>query len=317
MNKCFFRLCFFCFLLINGVCWGDSITEPISIAYINTATVKAPFMMGANKYNQSFVDFAKQYHIDILLSGVTFADSKDQISDEFTKFINDKKIDEDAINSKLNKNSNVNPQTLKISYINTGKLLDSFHIKDLNKEEQTKLVAELNRKLKIYANQYEIDFIVNSGDSTKIIYVNPEIDITDAFIKSLNNQEGVVANRRGYGITNQVIKYINADKIFRDAPIAIEIQEKLRNKYKDRESALVELSKQVDEGKVEMSVYKAQKDEFSTDLSKDKNYEFKKVLVYANKKIQELALRNEIKFIFQECAFVNPRIDITDDILRN
>ncbi|MFX7800679.1 OmpH family outer membrane protein, partial [Acinetobacter baumannii] len=56
--------------------------------------------------------------------------------------------------------------------------------------------------------------------------------------------------------------------------------------------------------------------EFREDLNQRRNEELAQVLERANRVIRSIAEQRKYDLIVQEAVYVNPRIDITDDVLK-
>ncbi|MCY1463541.1 Outer membrane protein (OmpH-like) [compost metagenome] len=56
--------------------------------------------------------------------------------------------------------------------------------------------------------------------------------------------------------------------------------------------------------------------EFREDLNQRRNEELAQVLERANRVIRQLAEQRKYDLIVQEAVYVNPRIDITDDVMK-
>jgi outer membrane protein len=132
---------------------------------------------------------------------------------------------------------------------------------------------------------------------------------------------------------------VNSDRILKESALATAAQAKLKAEFKSREDALTSVSNDLtkestllDKNGASMSdadrlqlrnkindlnvIFQRKRREFEEDLNQRRNEELANVLDQANKVIKQLAEKNHYDLIVQEGVYVNPRIDITNDVLK-
>ncbi|QLQ00965.1 MAG: OmpH family outer membrane protein [Burkholderiaceae bacterium] len=133
--------------------------------------------------------------------------------------------------------------------------------------------------------------------------------------------------------------FVNTDRIFREASSAKQAQARLEQEFSKREKELVDLGnsikamsekfereaptlsesqraarqKQIIEQDRE---FQRKQREFQEDLNARKNEELQQVLDRANKVIKQVAEAEKYDVILQEAVYINPRLDITDKVLK-
>lgn len=133
--------------------------------------------------------------------------------------------------------------------------------------------------------------------------------------------------------------FVNTDRIFREANSAKQAQARLEQEFSRREKELVDLGnsikamsekfereaptlsesqraarqKQIIEQDRE---FQRKQREFQEDLNARKNEELQQVLDRANKVIKQVAEAEKYDVILQEAVYINPRLDITDKVLK-
>lgn len=133
--------------------------------------------------------------------------------------------------------------------------------------------------------------------------------------------------------------FVNTDRIFREANSAKQAQARLEQEFSKREKELVDLGnsikamsekfereaptlsesqraarqKQIIEQDRE---FQRKQREFQEDLNARKNEELQQVLDRANKVIKQVAEAEKYDVILQEAVYINPRLDITDKVLK-
>ena len=133
--------------------------------------------------------------------------------------------------------------------------------------------------------------------------------------------------------------FVNTDRIFRAANSAKQAQARLEQEFSKREKELVDLGnsikamsekfereaptlsesqraarqKQIIEQDRE---FQRKQREFQEDLNARKNEELQQVLDRANKVIKQVAEAEKYDVILQEAVYINPRLDITDKVLK-
>ena len=135
------------------------------------------------------------------------------------------------------------------------------------------------------------------------------------------------------------IGFVNSDRLMRDAAPAVKAQKKLEKEFEKREQELQKVSKQLQgmqEGLEKNAVTMSETDrknkerefndlnrdfqrrqrEFREDLNQRRNEELAAVIERANKAIKVIAEAEKYDIIFQDAVYANPRIDITDKVIK-
>jgi outer membrane protein len=135
------------------------------------------------------------------------------------------------------------------------------------------------------------------------------------------------------------IGFVNSDRLMRDAAPAVKAQKKLEKEFEKREQELQKVSKQLQgmqEGLEKNAVTMSDTDrknkerefndlnrdfqrrqrEFREDLNQRRNEELAAVIERANKAIKVIAEAEKYDIIFQDAVYANPRIDITDKVIK-
>ena len=135
------------------------------------------------------------------------------------------------------------------------------------------------------------------------------------------------------------IGFVNSDRLMRDAAPAMKAQKKLEKEFEKREQELQKVSKQLQgmqEGLEKNAVTMSDTDrknkerefndlnrdfqrrqrEFREDLNQRRNEELAAVIERANKAIKVIAEAEKYDIIFQDAVYANPRIDITDKVIK-
>ena len=135
------------------------------------------------------------------------------------------------------------------------------------------------------------------------------------------------------------IGFVNSDRLMRDAAPAVKAQKKLEKEFEKREQELQKVSKQLQgmqEGLEKNAVTMSETDrknkerefndlnrdfqrrqrEFREDLNQRRNEELAAVIERANKAIKAIAEAEKYDIIFQDAVYANPRIDITDKVIK-
>ena len=135
------------------------------------------------------------------------------------------------------------------------------------------------------------------------------------------------------------IGYVNTQRIFRDAPAAQKAAKKIEAEFSRRDQELQRMAKQLqslqeglekngmtmsesDRRNKERELNELSRDfqrkqrEFREDLNQRRNEELASVLDKANRSVKEIAEQENYDIIFQEAVYANPRIDITDKVIK-
>ncbi len=135
------------------------------------------------------------------------------------------------------------------------------------------------------------------------------------------------------------IGFVNTDRVMREAPIALAAQKRLEKEFAPRDTALQKMAKQVKDLQLQLDreggsmsdtdrhnkerdlanltlEYQRGLREFREDLNLRRNEELVKVQDKARKAIQTFAVNEKYDLIVEDAVYYNPRIDITDRIIR-
>ena len=135
------------------------------------------------------------------------------------------------------------------------------------------------------------------------------------------------------------IGYVNTQRIFRDAPTAVKAAKKIEAEFSKRDQELQRLAKQIqtlqeslEKNSVTLSEterrtkekdlnelsrdFQRKQREFREDLNLRQNEENAAIIEKANKAIKQLADVEKYDLIVQDVVWVNPRLDITDKIIK-
>ncbi|MCP5296839.1 MAG: hypothetical protein CVU20_07110 [Betaproteobacteria bacterium HGW-Betaproteobacteria-14] len=135
------------------------------------------------------------------------------------------------------------------------------------------------------------------------------------------------------------IGVVNTERILRDAAPAVRAQKKIEKEFEKRDQEMQRLAKQLqtmqealEKNAVTMSEsekrnkerefgemsrdFQRKQREFREDLNLRRNEELAAVLERANKAIKAIAEAEKFDVILQEAAYVAPRVDITDKVIK-
>ena len=141
------------------------------------------------------------------------------------------------------------------------------------------------------------------------------------------------------GAQETKIGFVNTERILREAPPAKAAQVKIEQEFSRREKELQDLSARIktmsekldkdaavlpetDRTRRQRELSDVDKDfqrkqrEFREDLNQRRNEEVANVLERTNKVIKQIADAEKFDIILQDAVTVNPRIDITDKVLK-
>lgn len=133
---------------------------------------------------------------------------------------------------------------------------------------------------------------------------------------------------------------VNLDRIFREANTAKTAQAKLEQEFSKREKDLNDIAGQLKtlSDKFEREAptlsesqrvtrqkqvvdqdreFQRKRREFQEDLNARKNEELQQVIERANKVVKALAEAEKYDLIVQEAVYVNPKLDITDKVIKS
>ncbi|NJD33249.1 MAG: OmpH family outer membrane protein [Betaproteobacteria bacterium] len=135
------------------------------------------------------------------------------------------------------------------------------------------------------------------------------------------------------------IGFVNSQRILNDAPQAARAKKKIEKDFEARDQELARIAKQlkamqenIDKNAVTMAEterrakerefsdlnreFQRKQREFREDLSQRQNEEMAAIFERVNKIIKQLAEAEKYDIIFQEAVYANPRIDITDKVIK-
>ena len=135
------------------------------------------------------------------------------------------------------------------------------------------------------------------------------------------------------------IGFVNTERILRDAIPAQRAQKKIEAEFAKRDQEMQKIAEQLkrmqdelDKEGVTMSEaqrrnrerefgdlnrdFQRKQREFREDLNQRRNEELAQVIEQANRVIRQLAEQEKYDIIFQDAVFANPRIDITDRVIK-
>ena len=135
------------------------------------------------------------------------------------------------------------------------------------------------------------------------------------------------------------IGFVNSDRVMREAAPAVRAQQRLEKEFEKRDDELQRMAKDLkamqenleregatmaesDRRNKERAVNDINRDfqrkqrEFREDLNQRRNEELASVLDKANRSVKDIAEKENYDIIFQEAVFANPRIDITDKVIK-
>ena len=140
-------------------------------------------------------------------------------------------------------------------------------------------------------------------------------------------------------IAETKIGFVNSDRVMREAAPAVRAQQRLEKKFEKRDQELQRIARDLksmqedlerngptmadgDRRNKERALTELNRDfqrkqrEFREDLNQRRNEELASVLDKANRTVKELAEQENYDIIFQEAVYANPRIDITDKVIK-
>lgn len=143
------------------------------------------------------------------------------------------------------------------------------------------------------------------------------------------------------GVASADIKigFVNTERVFREAPIALQAQKRLEKEFAARDAELQKMAKQArdlqaqleKDGAIQSDTERRNKErdlanlnrdyqrtlrEFREDLNVRRNEELSKIQDRARKAIQAYGEAEKFDVILEEAVYFSPKIDITDKIIR-
>ena len=135
------------------------------------------------------------------------------------------------------------------------------------------------------------------------------------------------------------IGVVQIERIVRDSPPALRAQKKLEVEFGKREAELAKVADQLKRLQDELEKdsvtmpeaqrrnkdrdfndlnreFQRKQREYREDVNQRRNEELGQVIEQANRIIRQIAESEKYDIIFQEAAYANPRIDITDKVIK-
>jgi outer membrane protein len=139
--------------------------------------------------------------------------------------------------------------------------------------------------------------------------------------------------------TESRIGFVNTARILRDAAPAVRAQKKIEAEFSKRDQELAKASDQLKRMQDELERqgvtlpesqrrakerefndlnrdFQRRQREFREDLNQRRNEELAHVVEQANRVIRQIAEQEKYDIIFQDAVYANPRIDITDRVIK-
>jgi outer membrane protein len=135
------------------------------------------------------------------------------------------------------------------------------------------------------------------------------------------------------------IGFVNSERVMREATPAVRAQQRIEKDFAKRDQDLQRMSKELEalqkdleNGNPKLSEadrrnkersfndlgreFERKKREFREDLNQRRNEELASVLEKANRAIKQIAESEQYDVIIQDSVYANPRIDITDKVVK-
>jgi outer membrane protein len=139
--------------------------------------------------------------------------------------------------------------------------------------------------------------------------------------------------------TERRIGFVNTARILRDAAPAVRAQKGIEAEFAKRDQELAKLAEQLKRMQDELERqgltmpesqrrakerefadlnrdFQRRQREFREDLNQRRNEELARVVEQANRVIRQIAEQENYDIIFQDAVYANPRIDITDRVIK-
>lgn len=143
----------------------------------------------------------------------------------------------------------------------------------------------------------------------------------------------------GTAVAQGKIGFVSLDRILRDAAPAVRAQKKIEAEFSKRDQELAKLAEQMkrvqdnfeknaptmsegDRRSKEREVnelnreFQRKQREFREDLNQRRNEELAGVLERANRVVRQIAESEKFDVVFQEAVWADPRIDITEKVIK-
>lgn len=141
------------------------------------------------------------------------------------------------------------------------------------------------------------------------------------------------------GAFAEKLGFVNTERLLREAPLSIKAQKRLEKEFSGRDLELQKLTKQardiqaqLDKDGMTMSdadrkakerdlsvlnqTLQRQSREFREDLNQRRNEELAQIQEKARKAIQDIARTEKFDLIVEQAVYFNPKIDITDRVMK-
>jgi outer membrane protein len=135
------------------------------------------------------------------------------------------------------------------------------------------------------------------------------------------------------------IGFVNTERILRDSTPAQRAQKKIETEFQKRDQDLARMAEQLKRMQDEMErsavtlsdsqrrtkerefgelnrEFQRKQREFREDLNQRRNEELARVVEQANRVIRQIAAQEEFDLVLQDAVFANPRIDITEKVIK-
>jgi outer membrane protein len=143
----------------------------------------------------------------------------------------------------------------------------------------------------------------------------------------------------GAALAQGKIGVVQIERIVRDSAPALRAQKKLEAEFAKREGELQKVSEQLKRMQDELEKdgvtmpeaqrrnkerdfndlnrdFQRKQREYREDVNQRRNEELAQVIDHANRVIRQIAEAEKYDIVFQEAAYANPRIDITDRVIK-
>ncbi len=135
------------------------------------------------------------------------------------------------------------------------------------------------------------------------------------------------------------IGFVNTERILRDAAMAVRAQKKIEAEFAKRDQEMARSAEQLKRMQDELERqgvtmaesqrrtkerefsdlnrdFQRRQREFREDLNQRRNEELAQVVEQANRVIRQIAEQEKFDIVFQDAVYANPRIDITDRVIK-
>ena len=140
-------------------------------------------------------------------------------------------------------------------------------------------------------------------------------------------------------VADTKIGFVNSDRVMREAAPAVRAQQRLKKEFEKRDQELQRMAKDLKSMQEELEReaptmaesdrrskeralndlnrdFQRKQREFREDLNQRRNEELASVLDKANRSVKQIAESENYDIIFQEAVYANPKIDITDKVIK-